>query len=146
MADWKSKFTIRAFLRDTKPVWEFGLGGLLAVLLAAAASHLQWIRAHLQREVAIIAVLAVSYLLYLLRRFLRLACGFVEALIGVLVIIGTINRHPEKVDPSLLMVQIAAGMYVITRGFDNLALSSPFAGAASAFKAVWDLIKRKKHR
>jgi hypothetical protein len=48
-------------------------------------------------------------------RFFRLAYGFLEILIGMFVIIGTMGREPELVDPSLLLVQIAAGMYVIIR-------------------------------
>jgi len=59
----------------------------------------------------------------------------------MLVIIGTMHRKPELVDPSLLLVQIAAGMYLIIRGFDNFAQSAPFEGAGAAFRALWHLMK-----
>jgi hypothetical protein len=53
------------------------------------------------------------------------------------------SRKPELVEPGLLMVQLAAGMYVIIRGFDNFAQSAPFAGGGAVFRAVWDLIKTR---
>jgi len=53
------------------------------------------------------------------------------------------SRKPELVDPGLLLVQLAAGMYVIIRGFDNFAQSAPFAASAAAFRALWDLMKTR---
>ena len=55
------------------------------------------------------------------------------------------SRKPELVDPGLLLVQLAAGMYVIIRGFDNFAQSAPFAASAAAFRALWDLMNRAMH-
>jgi hypothetical protein len=139
------KLTLRQFFRDTKPLWEMGLGGVLAVSLAAAAIHLQWIATHITGLLLrIIIILAACYGLYLVRHFSRLAYGFLEILVGVFVIIGTMSRNPELVDPNLLLVQLAAGMYVIIRGFDNFAQSAPFTGGLAPFKALWNLMKRKK--
>jgi hypothetical protein len=139
------KLTLRQFVRDAKPFWEMDLGGVLAISLAAAAIYLQWIATHITgRLLRIIIILAACYGLYLVRHFSRLAYGFLEILVGVFVIIGTMSRNPELVDPSLLLVQLAAGMYVIIRGFDNFAQSAPFAGGAAPFRALWDLLRRKK--
>jgi hypothetical protein len=77
---------------------------------------------------------------------LSTAYGFLEILIGMFVIIGTIGREPELVDPSLLLVQVAAGMYVIIRGFDNFVQSDPFAGGEAAFRALWNLVKALRLR
>jgi hypothetical protein len=137
------KLTLRQFVRDTKPIWEMGLGGVLAISLAAAAINLQWIATHITwLPLQIIIILAACYGLYLVRHFSRLAYGFLEILVGVFVIIGAMSRNPELVDPSLLLVQLAAGMYVVIRGFDNLAQSALFAGGAAP--APWDLLRRKK--
>ena len=55
------------------------------------------------------------------------AYGFLEIIVGIYIIIGTMTRKPELVEPDLLLVQLAGGMYVIIRGFDNFAQSAPFA-------------------
>jgi hypothetical protein len=47
------------------------------------------------------------------------------------VIINTMSKEPALVAPELLLVQLAAGMYVIIRGFDSFAQSAPFAGASA---------------
>jgi hypothetical protein len=118
--------TLRQFFRNTKPVWELGLGAVLAVLLAVAAIYLQWIATHITGPpLRIIIILAASSGLYLVRYCSRLAYGFLEILVGLFVIMGTMSRNPELVDPGLLLVQLAAGMYVIIRGFDNFAQSAP---------------------
>ena len=56
------------------------------------------------------------------------------------------GREPELVDPSLLIVQIAAGTYVIIRGFDNFAQSDPFAAGGAAFRALCNLVKALRLR
>ena len=126
-----------------KPFWEIVLGVVLALLLAAVAQHLQWIATNVTGYLLMIIILAVCFGLYLLRHFSRLAYGFLEVMVGLFVIIGTMTRKPELVEPGLLMVQLAAGMYVIIRGFDNFAQSAPFTGGGAAFRAVWDLIKAR---
>jgi hypothetical protein len=138
------KPTLRQRLRQTKPVWEMGFGFVLAALLGETALHLQWIAVNITGTTRIIIILAACYGLYLVRRFSPLAYGTVEILVGLSVIVGTTIRKPELVDPGLLLVQLAAGMYVIIRGFDNFAQSAPFAGGAAAFRALWDLLIRKK--
>jgi hypothetical protein len=54
------------------------------------------------------------------------------------------GRAPQFIeDPatkSLLMVQLAAGMYIIIRGFDNFAKAAPFEGGFRAFGEAWNLI------
>jgi hypothetical protein len=138
------KPTLRQRLRQTKPVWEMVFGGVLAVVLAEIAIHLQWIAVNIHGDTLIIAILAACYGLYLVRHFSRLAYGTLEMMIGLSVIVGTMIRKPELVDPGLLLVQLAAGMYVIIRGFDNFAQSAPFKGSAEGFRAQWDLLRRKK--
>jgi hypothetical protein len=141
-----SNLTLRGFFHDTKPIWEMGLGGILAVFLAESAIHLQWIAAHLIGSVRIIVILAACYALYLVRHFFRLAYGFLEILVGLLVIIGSMTRKPELLDPSLLLVQLAAGMYVIIRGFDNFGQSTPFTNGGAAFRVLWNLMKALRLR
>jgi hypothetical protein len=138
------KLTLRQFFRDTKPIWEMGLGSALAIFLLEAAIHLQWIGTNITGNTRTIIILAACYGLYLIRHFSRLAYGTLEILVGMFVIVGTMSRKPELVDPGLLLVQLAAGMYVIIRGFDNFAQSAPFAGGSAPFRALWDLMKRKK--
>ena len=41
----------------------------------------------------------------------------------------------------MLMVQLATGMYIIIRGFDNFGQAVPFSGGFMAFREVWDLIR-----
>ena len=134
---------LRDFFPNTKPFWEIVLGSVLASLLAAVALHLQWIATNVTGDILIIIILAVCYGLYLLRHFSRLAYGCLEIIVGIYIIIGIMTRKPGLVEPDLLMVQLAAGMYVIIRGFDNFAQSAPFAGGGAAFMAVWDLIKTR---
>ena len=88
------KLTLRQFVRDAKPFWEMDLGGVLAISLAAAAIYLQWIATHITgRLLRIMIILAACYELYLVRHFSRLAYGFLEILVGVFVIIGTMSRN-----------------------------------------------------
>jgi hypothetical protein len=71
----------------------------------------------------------------------------VEILIGLFAIFGAIGRAPQVVDDpaigNLLLVQMAAGRYVVVRGFDNFAQSKPFAGGGAAFTAVWRFIRER---
>ena len=138
------KPTLRQRLRQTKPVWEMGFGFVLAALLAEIPQHLQWIAVNITGTTRIITILAACYGIYLIRRFSRLTYGTLEIVVGLSVIVGTMVRKPELVDPGLLLVQLAAGMYVIIRGFDNFAQTAPFASAAAEFRALWYLLRRKK--
>jgi len=78
-------------------------------------------------------------MLYRIRRFFRLAYGSVEVVVGALAIYGAMGRAPELVsDPTtfnLLPVQLAAGIYIVIRGFDNWAQSAPFAELGSSLWA-----------
>jgi hypothetical protein len=51
------KRELRQFLRDTKPLWELGFGGVLAVFLAEAATHLQWIATNVTGTTGMIIIL-----------------------------------------------------------------------------------------
>ena len=137
------KPTLRQRLRQTKPGLEMVFGGVLAVVLAEIAIHLPWIAVNIHGDTLIIAILAACYGLYLVRHFSRLAYGILEMMIGLQVIVGTMSRKPELVEPGLLMVQLAAGMYVIIRGFDNFAQSAPFVGGAAPFRGLWDLMRTR---
>ena len=112
-------------------------GVVLAVVLGEIAIHLPWIAVNIHGDTLIIVILAACCGLYSVRHFSRLAYGILEMMIGLQVIVGTMSRKPELVEPGLLMVQLAAGMYVIIRGFDN-------AGVAAWFRALWDFLRRKK--
>jgi hypothetical protein len=54
----KLLWEVRQFFRVTKPLWELGLGGVLAVFLLEAAIHLQWIATNITGYVLIIIILA----------------------------------------------------------------------------------------
>jgi hypothetical protein len=122
-----------------------GLGGALALLLGFAAMHLAWIAVHIGQTVLLILILGVCYGLYLIRHFSRLAYGMVEIFIGLAAIFGAMRRAPQVVsDPAtanLLLVQMAAGMYVVIRGFDNFAQAQPFKGGGAGFRTAWELIR-----
>ena len=95
----------------------------------------------------IILILGACYSLYLIRHFFRLAYGMVEIVIGLFAIFGAMGRAPQVVeDPAtatLLLVQLAGGMYIVIRGFDNFAQSQPFAGGGAAFAALWELVRSR---
>jgi hypothetical protein len=81
----------------------------------------------------------MCYGLYTMRRFFRYGYGFLEVLIGFFVIFGTMERAPQIVDEpatDLILVQIAAGIYIIIRGFDNLTQSEALAGVS--VKSTWE--------
>jgi hypothetical protein len=142
------KSTLRQRFRQIKPFLEMAFGFVLAVSLAETAIHVQWIAEHFTGTTRIITILAACYVLYLIRDCSPLTYGTLEIVVGLSVIVGIMVRKPEQVDPGLLLVQLAAGMYVIIRGFENLAKSSPFPGpaalSAAAFRALRDLMRRKK--
>jgi hypothetical protein len=124
-----------------RPFWEMVLGGVLAILLALGAINLVWILDNVTGWVLLISILAVCYGLYILRNFCRLSFGILEILVGLFFIVGTIFRSPEVADTNLRMVQLGAGMFIIIRGFDDFALSPPFAGGGAAFRGLWDLLR-----
>jgi len=136
---------LRGFFRDTRLIWEMGLGGVIAALLVLAALHLAWIGRHFGQTTLIILILGACYSLYLMRHFFRLAYGTVEIVIGLFAIFGAMGRAPRTVDDpattTLLLVQLAAGMYIIIRGFDNFAQAEPFKGASAPFRDLWRFIR-----
>jgi hypothetical protein len=138
---------LRGFFRDTRLIWEMFLGAFLAVGLVFAAQHLAWMAANIGQTMLIILILGACYSLYLIRHFFRLAYGTVEIVIGLFAIFGAMGRAPQVVDDpatgTLLLVQLAAGMYVIIRGFDNFAQSKPFAGSGATFREGWNLIRAR---
>jgi hypothetical protein len=139
------KVKVRGFFRDTRPVWEMGLGGVIAALLVFAALHLAWIGRNFGETTLIILILGACYSLYLIRHFFRLAYGTVEILIGLFAIFGAMGRAPQVVDDpatgTLLLVQLAAGMYIIIRGFDNFAQAKPFKGGSAPFRDLSRFIR-----
>jgi hypothetical protein len=142
------KLSVRGFFRETRFIWEMGLGGVVAALLAFAAMHLAWFAVHVDQGMLIVLVLAACYILYLIRHASRVAYGTVEMVIGLFAIFGAMGRAPQVVDDpatgTLLLVQLAAGMYIIIRGFDNFAQAEPFKGASAPFRTVWTFIRGRK--
>jgi hypothetical protein len=130
------------------PFWQLILGGVLALVLMFAAMHLAWIATHIPQQLLLVLILVVCYGLYLLRSVARLSYGFLEVLIGVFIVFGTMGKAPQVVsDPAtarLLLVQLAAGMYIIVRGFDNWAQSEPFAGGCAMLRATWKALWVRK--
>ena len=141
------RVTPQGFFRDTRLVWEMSLGGIIAALLAFAGFNLEWIGRNFGENTLIILILGACYILYLIRHFFRLAYGTVEILIGLIAIFGAMGKARQLGDDqsarTLLLVQLAAGMYIIIRGFDNFAQSAPFSGGFVAFRESWDLIRAR---
>jgi hypothetical protein len=141
---------LRKHFHEARPLWEMGLGGVIAALLFFAALHLAWIRRNVEATALIILILGVCYSLYMIRHFFRLAYGTVEILIGLFVIFGAMVRAPQTADDpattTLLMVQLAAGMYIIIRGFDNFAQAEPFKGGSTPFRTVWTFIRGRNRK
>jgi hypothetical protein len=134
------------------PSGRTGLGLVLAALLREAAIHLPWIRENVSRYVLVLAILVLCYGLYTMRRLFRYGYGFLEVAIGFSVIFGTMERAPPIVDDpasDLILVQIAAGIYIIIRGFDNLAQSEYLANTGvwatwEQAKGLWAWARRRK--
>jgi hypothetical protein len=142
---------LRGFIRDIRPLLEMvGLGGVIAALLIFAALHLAWMASNFNQTTLIILILGACYILYLIRHLFRLAYGTVEILIGLFAIFGAIGRAVQAADDpatgSLLLAQLAAGMYIIIRGFDNFAQSEPFKGASAPFRDLWRFIRGRWRR
>jgi hypothetical protein len=129
-------------------VGEMALGGVLAIMLWAASTHLAWISVHIDTVLLELLIIFAACGLYAIRHFFRRAYGTLEVLVGLLAIFGTMGRAPQIVDDpataSLLLVQTAAGMYIIVRGIDNFAQTEPFASAGPVFMALWSSIRKKR--
>jgi hypothetical protein len=81
-------------------LWQLVLGGVLALLLMFTAMHLAWIATHIPQHLLLVMILVFCYGLYLLRSVARLSYGFLEVLIGVFIIFGTMGKAPQVVgDP-----------------------------------------------
>jgi hypothetical protein len=139
---------LREFFRDIRPLLEMGIGAVLAVLLAFAALNLAWIAANIGQTILIILILGACFSLYVIRHFFPVAYGMVEIVIGLFAIFGAMGRAPQVIDDpatgNLLLVQLAAGMYIIIRGFDNFARSQPFKGSSAPFRDLWRFIRGRK--
>jgi hypothetical protein len=141
--------TFKRGSRDMRPVWELGLGALLVLLLTVAALKVAWIATNIGQATLLILILALCFGLYLIRNFFRMAYAIVEISIGLLAIFGAMGRAPEIPDEptaNLLIVQMAAGIYIVIRGFDNLAQSQQFAGGGAAFRRGWELLRARWNR
>jgi hypothetical protein len=137
---------IGAQLRALRLLWEGILAIVLVVMLIVAATHLAWIRGRINEYVLILIILLFAFGLYLIRYFFRFAYGIVEIFIGLLSISGAMARAPQIVDDStttLLLVQTAAGIYIIVRGIDNLSRMEPFIGAGNAFRELWRSMRNR---
>jgi hypothetical protein len=101
------------------------------------------------RQVLVYLIIGVCIGFYLIRRSSPLAYGTVEIMIGLSAIFGAIERAPHVVeDPatSLLLIQLAAGMYIIVRGIDNCAQAKPWMGGVAAFRWLWESIGARSGR
>jgi hypothetical protein len=119
------------------------LGAVIALLLGFAAMHLAWMARHLDLTTVYVLALVACFGLYRVRRVCPVAYGTVEILVGFVAIFGAMRRAVDGVADPATLVQMAAGMYVIIRGFDNLAQGPPFKGSAP-FRALWRFIRGRK--
>jgi hypothetical protein len=131
---------IRKILRSAGPVPEIGLGVILAICLGLATLHLEWIWSHVGEHTLIALTIFVAILLYAVRETFRIAYGFLEILVGLFAIFGTMSRANDAMISNQSYVQIAAGIYIIVRGIDNFMHAEPFSQLIPALrelKKVW---------
>jgi hypothetical protein len=88
-------------------------------LLLLAAQHLEWLINHFSVGWLATLIVAVSVVLFFVRRGFRLAYAELEITLGIFLVITTIRA--ETPDPSIdqRAFKIAAGMYLVIRGIDN---------------------------
>jgi hypothetical protein len=93
---------------------------VLLIAFLVAAKFLDWIRQHVSPGWLFATILVASFGLFYVRRFCRLGYGFLEVLLGLVLVADTIfgpTPDPSRSDEPV--IKIAAGMYLAIRGIDN---------------------------
>jgi hypothetical protein len=120
---------------SSQSLWQLILAFIVLLSLVLLTLLLPWIKKtlpHQQNDAAVlimVGALVVAALLYLLRKYCRASYGLVELSIGIILVYTTVDNAPPVIDDTmvnLIVVQIAAGIYIIIRSFDNLAQSGFF--------------------
>jgi hypothetical protein len=135
-------------MQSSRRTWSeylsIALGFVLLGLLVAVVLNLRRIVAHIDTTPLTILTIAAAYVLYAIRKLRPLAYGITELLIGALVILLATLQAPEvfKDEAAVwaLAVQLAAGIYIVIRGLDNMARSPLWAGndrARAFFECRW---------
>jgi hypothetical protein len=123
---------------SSRIIVEMLLGAVPFVLLLLAVRHFAWIATHIDENVLIVLLILVAIGLFVVREIARLTYGIFEILIGVVAVFAAITRAVEAInDPALanqIMVQSAAGLYIIVRGIDNIWQSKPFKEMRAGLK------------
>jgi hypothetical protein len=117
---------------------EIIFGAALMGLLWLAAENLKWIWDHVQHDILSVLLIVVAVGLFVVRERFRVAYGVAEILVGMIAIVGVMGRTDNVifVAKGQLLVQIAAGIYIMVRGIDNLLNSKLYA-------PIWARIIRK---
>lgn len=118
----------QGYLKNVK--WLLGTGFGYAVILLAIAwiifRNFYTITATTPRNLVYFLVPILGYLLYIIREKQRLTYGFFELGIGVIICYAVLFPSLNLAIPALTidlnnLLQIAGGIYVMVRGFDNIA-------------------------
>ncbi|MDN2707958.1 PIN domain-containing protein [Janthinobacterium sp. SUN118] len=118
----------QGYIRKIK--WLVGTGFSFAVLLLTIAwvifRYFSAITAATPLNLVYLAVPILGYLLYIIREKQRLTYGFFELGIGIMICYAVLFPSLNLFNPAAtldlnMLLQIAGGIYVMVRGFDNIA-------------------------
>jgi len=112
------------------------IGELLIAALAVAgfhqfAEHSAAIMGVFPNEVFAFFLMAAALILFAIRKFMRPSFGLVEIAIGIDALWNVPDTAPVVIDGitrTQFLLQIAAGIYLIVRGLDNLDQSGWLGG------------------
>ena len=113
-------------------VMSLGVGALLFLGLLKAARNLASILAYINNPwLLTVLIFLVCYVLYAVRLKRPLAYGIAELLVGLLTILLAAQRAPAPPDTpefGLLVISLAAGIYIVIRGLDTMSRSPLVTG------------------
>jgi hypothetical protein len=115
---------------DVKLIGEIIVAGLVFAGLHQFAEHSAAIMGVLPNEVFALLLFIGAIALFAIRKFLRASFGLVEILIGVDALWNVPNTAPLVIDATTrtqFLIQVAAGIYFIIRGLDNVDQSAILA-------------------
>ena len=137
----------RRYWSAAKTLFEIVVGVLLTALLVTTATHLAPFAEYFGPNDLSQMILLAAVALYLVRRFLPLAYGLSEIIIGTMVIFNAVARSQQAADiqaiADQLVVQVAGGIYLIVRGIDNFVRSRLYGELAASIKGMWMLFRSK---
>jgi hypothetical protein len=80
---------------------------------------------------------AFAFFLYLLRSLARVQYGFTEIMFGVVAMIAAANTLNIRDQMQTVLIQVAASIYIVVRGLDNIKLGLD-KDPGHWIKKIWD--------